>query len=101
MVSFPGLCVRCGGTQWWTLDSENAVWVKCQDDSCLEDQLLLPLGSEWNGGPVVIGDVLDPRGEEGVEIHEDGDGEARPVVQIGVPLEAVLLDLFTGGPESG
>ena len=36
-MSFPGLCVRCGGPQVWTLVSGD-VWVACEHD-CLSEQL--------------------------------------------------------------
>ena len=42
---FPGKCVRCGGPQQWTLDQAGETWVRCEDESCLDAQFVLPLNS--------------------------------------------------------
>ncbi len=101
---FPGECDRCGGPRWWTFDNEDNVWVKCQDDECIDPQMELPLDSEFHGGVLVLGDKLERPRERGVPPPEGGDTERESnesvLVHIGVPLKAVLHDLWTGGPES-
>ncbi len=95
---FPGECVRCGGPQRWTLDSSDQVWVRCEDVECLDDQLVLAGFEDEPDLPPPDG-AVEPLGGERVvpPVGADSDEKERSVlVHIGVPLEAVLRNLWEG-----
>ena len=96
---FPGNCVRCGGPQWWTVTHDDVIWIRCQDEACQDDQLVLPLlDSELER--TGLNPELEPSREGGVVPLEGGateEKEGSVLTHIGVPLEAVLLNLWEGG----
>ncbi len=112
MGSPAGPCEWCGGPQVWTF-IRGDMYVACES-GCL------PLSLEGlTPPPVSEGDMGWPEwepapppepeeeleGGEGVEPPEGGDAEdknasGRPLIHIGVPLEAVLLNLWEGGPDA-
>ena len=65
---FPGLCVRCGGPQWWT-EVDGVVWVACKAD-CVDDQLDF---FEARLPPLI---ALGERPEDGTEHPKEGGGKA-------------------------
>ena len=71
MAEFPGKCVRCGGPQVWTLDSCDQVWVRCLDDACVDDQLVLAGFEDEPSCSPVIADV-EPEGDPEVVPLEGG-----------------------------
>ncbi len=98
-----GPCEWCGGPQWWSI-VRGEMWVACQAECRGDPQYdLLPQPTP----SIAIGTEFDsehwnPTTGEGVEGTPEGGAANGSVIQhIGVPLEAVLHNLWSGGPEHG
>ena len=103
-AGFPGLCEWCGSTQHWTLFGDDVVYVSC-DAEC-DPQIELFEGATLRDSEKLIIPERKPKMElpearrvgtpEGGDVDEDKESV---LVQIGVPLEAVLHNLWVGGPD--
>ena len=99
MTEFPGECERCGGPQLWSFDHEGDTWVRCQDEDCVPEQLVLPGCDPWSPEKFLEG-AMEPEGAAGVVPYEGADATevSGDLVHISVPLKAVLLNLWRGIP---
>ena len=96
-MSFPGTCDRCKGPVHWALDSDDQVWIHCDDPRCLDDQMVLPLVSE-EIVETPEGWFLEPMGEREVVPCEGGAARVNEteVEWPGDPPQAFLNSLWEG-----
>ena len=94
-MTFPGGCPRCGGPRNWTFDDDDQVWVRCQDETCLGMQLVLP-GFEDEPDCSLMMASVEPDGSPGVVPCE---GDAADTGQEGTrePPAGWLSSLWEGG----
>ncbi len=96
MTGFPGECVRCGGPQSWTYDTDGCTWVACDDPKCLEQQLYLPGCEVMMSVPADHGTA--PR-KGGSSPYEGGDvrtSVTKTEDRQGAPPHAFLNSLWEG-----
>ena len=97
-----GRCRVCRGPLVWTM-AEGEQWTAC--DACdLRQMEMFELPPLYAKGEEFDARHWEPSRERGVVLPEDGDDDGKEcavLIHVGVPLKAVLLSLWEGGPVDG
>ena len=103
-VAGGGKCEACGGPQVWTMYLGERFVACARDCSPLLGEVFESPVSSVKRGEELSEAHWEPLGETGVDTPEGGDADevsGDVLIHIGVPLEAVLLSLWEGGPLPG